>query len=172
MVMDRDIRQRSEHLARALSESGRLLVLAESCTAGLIAASVAAIPGISDHLCGSAVTYRDATKLQWLGVPQTVLESRTAVSPEVARLMVTGVLTTTPEADLAASVTGYLGPDAPSGCDGLVYIAIGERCPETGRITDPLVREIRLATTGRVARQQEAVKVTLDLLTGTVLRPA
>ena len=46
-------------LARQLAETRTRLVLAESCTGGLAAATLAAIPGISHWLCGSAVTYRE-----------------------------------------------------------------------------------------------------------------
>ncbi len=166
--MERKIGARSERLARALANANVRLVLAESCTAGLIAASLGAVPGISNHLCGSMVTYRDATKQQWLGVAQTVLDEHTAVSSQVARLMVTGALVATPEADLAAAVTGHLGPNAPHDQDGLIFAAVGSRCPGTGQIRDAHVREFRLKSHGRNARQAEAVSLVLDLLLQTL----
>jgi PncC family amidohydrolase len=146
----------------------RRLVLAESCTAGLIAACLGTIPGISGCLCGSLVTYRDASKQHWLGVPQSVLDAQTAVSSDVAQLMVTGALTATPEADLAASITGHLGPEAPREQDGLVYAAVAQRCSRTGRIHGLQVSELRLRSDTRCARQQEAAGQVLDLLIAAV----
>jgi nicotinamide mononucleotide (NMN) deamidase PncC len=110
------------------------------------------------------VTYRDATKRKWLGVPDTVLARHTAVSEAVARLMVIGSLAATPEADLAASVTGHLGPDAPPDQDGLVYIGMAERDVTSGLADAAAVRRHRLTSQGRLARQREAVGLTLDLL--------
>jgi nicotinamide-nucleotide amidase len=162
--LERKIGARGERLAKALANANARLVLAESCTAGLIAASLGAVPGISNHLCGSMVTYRDATKQQWLGVAQTVLDEHTAVSAHVARLMATGALVATPEADLAAAVTGHLGPNAPPEQDGLIFVAVGSRCPSTGEIRDEHVQEFRLKSHSRSARQTEAVSLVLDLL--------
>jgi PncC family amidohydrolase len=166
--LEPEIGARSERLARALADANIRLVLAESCTAGLIAASLGAIPGISSNLCGSMVTYRNATKQQWLGVAQTVLDEHTAVSSHVARLMATGALVATPEADLAASVTGHLGPDAPHDQDGLIFAGVGQRCLSTGHIRNMHVHEFRLKSHSRIARQHEAASLVLDLLIDTL----
>lgn len=99
-------------------------VLAESCTAGLIPATLAQIPGASDVLCGSTVVYRNDTKARWLGVSRKTLKDPGAVSAECALEMAQGVLTRTPEADFAVSITGHLGPAAPQGEAGNVFIAL------------------------------------------------
>jgi PncC family amidohydrolase len=151
-------------LARLLAAAGRRLVLAESCTAGLVAASLGRVPGISRHLVGSLVTYRDAAKTSWLGIPPAVLQRHTAVSEAVARLMAGGALAGTPEADLAASVTGHLGPDAPAPQDGIVYVGIAERHPETGEIAVVQVRRCQLNSRLRWPRQREAALCVLALL--------
>lgn len=119
----------ARQLADELHRTRSHIVFAESCTAGLIAAGLARIPGISTYLCGSAVVYRDATKTAWLGVSARVLmdESIGPVSEEVAGAMAAGVLERTEEADLAASVTGHLGPDAPEDLDGILYVALATR---------------------------------------------
>ncbi len=62
------------------------IVCAESCTAGLVSATLAAIPGASKFLCGSAVVYRNATKTNWLHVPAELLDDRLAVM-SVTRLL-------------------------------------------------------------------------------------
>ena len=162
--VDSEVDARCGILAGLLTETGRRLVLAESCTAGLVAASLGRVPGISRHLCGSLVTYREASKTSWLGVPPPVLLRHTAVSEAVARLMASGALTVTPEADLAASVTGHLGPDAPPEQDGLIYVGVAERQPETGEIMVVKVRRCRLVSNSRLPRQREAALCVLALL--------
>ncbi|HET6424444.1 MAG TPA: CinA family protein [Planctomycetaceae bacterium] len=114
-------------LATELREKGLKIVFAESCTAGLASATLARIPGISEQHCGSAVVYRLDTKHEWLGVSRGLLEDPGPVSKEVAEAMATGVLKKTPEADIAAAITGHLGPNAPAGQDGLIWMAVASR---------------------------------------------
>ncbi|WP_437228691.1 CinA family protein [Planctomicrobium sp. SH661] len=105
------------------------LILAESCTGGVVSMALTDVPGISDVYCGSAVTYRNETKAEWLGVSRRDLaDSRIgAVSAQVAEQMCLGALQRTPEAELAASITGHLGPNAPAELDGVVYIGVAFR---------------------------------------------
>jgi len=103
------------------------LVLAESCTGGLVAALLARIPGVSEFLCGSAVVYQVETKAGWLRVPRHLLRDPGPVSGEVASAMASGALRTTPHAEVAASITGHLGPGAPPRQDGLVFMAFAWR---------------------------------------------
>ncbi len=135
------------------------LVLAESCTGGLIAAELAKVPGVSNWLCGSAVTYRSETKIAWLGVDRQLIDRHSAVSTEVAAQMVVGVLRTTPEADVAASITGHFGPQAPAGLDGIVLVAVAFRSD-----SEPSVSRHQLATKTRIERQSEAVNLVLEKL--------
>lgn len=116
-----------QEVAHLLMTQRTRIVFAESCTAGLISAVLARVPGISEFHCGSAVVYRLETKSCWLGVPGPLLIDPGPVSEAVARAMVVGVLDRTPEAMLAAAITGHLGPGAPSEQDGLVYIGLARR---------------------------------------------
>lgn len=150
----------AEQLAQLLSERQARIVFAESCTAGLVSATLARVPGISQWHCGSAVTYRERTKQDWLGISADMIEKYNVVSESVAREMALGVLRITPEADLSASVTGHLGPDAPPELDGVVCIATAWRRGEN--IESPRIRRIRLAEQERLPRQEEA---TLEVLT-------
>ena len=147
-------------LSELLAAIGQRVVFAESCTGGLVAATLAQVPGISEFLCGSAVAYREATKCAWLGLSADDLAKDTAVSEPVARQMVLGVLERTPEADLAASITGHLGPDAPAEVDGVVYIGLARRAG--GKTVLVSVTRHQLAHSGRIARQQEAVGLVLQ----------
>jgi nicotinamide-nucleotide amidase len=153
-----DLTKLAMRLADCLAKQQRRLVLAESCTSGLAAATLGGISGISNHFCGSAVTYRDATKISWLEVEPSTIRSQTAVCADVARMMAAGVLAKTTEADLAASITGHLGPDAPVSMDGLVYVGIADRLSQK-------VFTTKLMTEGRQNRQREA---TLFLLSTTL----
>lgn len=125
-------------LADALQQSNTRIVFAESCTAGLCSATLGSVPGISEHLCGSAVTYRNDTKMQWLGVSRNALSHAGPVSQIVAQQMASGALERTPEADLAVSITGHLGPDAPEDIDGVVFIGVADRGGEPSAIRHQL----------------------------------
>ncbi len=149
----------------ALRRHGKRLVLAESCTGGLVASTLTTIPGISEVFCGSAVTYRNETKAEWLSVSREKLDDPGigAVSEIVAAQMCTGVLAGTPEADIAASITGHLGPDAPPHLDGVVFIGITKKGGATPSI---LFRQLssQLPAEGslRAARRKEAARILLE----------
>ena len=102
-------------------------MFAESCTGGLVSATLTQIPGISSYHCGSAVVYQVETKAEWLGISRDLLDDPGPVSREVAVAMAEGVLQKTPQAGVAASVTGHLGPDAPENQNGLIYVAVTVR---------------------------------------------
>ncbi|MCA9053358.1 MAG: CinA family protein, partial [Planctomycetaceae bacterium] len=106
------------------------------------------IPGASRWFSGSAVVYRNETKSAWLHVdPDQLADPRVGpVSRLTAQSMCAGVLDLTPEADLAASITGHLGPDAPPELDGLVYVGVQRRAPGNEFISAD-VRPLRLAST-------------------------
>jgi PncC family amidohydrolase len=167
-VADSDLHELCAYVAELLADSDRRVVFAESCTAGLVSALLAGIPGISRYLCGSAVTYREDTKTQWLGVSEEVLEEHSAVSEAATASMARGVLANTPEANLAASVTGHLGPDAPVEQDGVVFVAVAMRSFENGNIAISMVNEYRLQADDRLSRQREAVLRVLACLRQTL----
>ncbi len=151
------------NLATGLRENGLKIVFAESCTAGLVSATLARIAGISEHHCGSAVVYRLDTKHRWIDVPEAMLLDPGPVSQVVAEAMARGVLKTTPEADLAAAITGHLGPNAPEGMDGLVWMAVAAR--KSALIQTRLIvlsTACQLGLTLRESRQQAAAEALLQ----------
>lgn len=93
-------------LARA---KGLRIATAESCTGGMVAAALTAIPGASDVVDCGFVTYSNAAKRSMLGVSETALAAHGAVSEPVARAMALGALERS-RADLAVSITGIAGP--------------------------------------------------------------
>ncbi|HRV59364.1 MAG TPA: competence/damage-inducible protein A [Solirubrobacterales bacterium] len=88
---------------------GRRLGLAESCSAGLLAARIADVPGSSDYFAGGVVSYSNEAKRDLLGVDQALLDEFGAVSAEVAEAMATGALDRF-GADVAVAITGIAGP--------------------------------------------------------------
>lgn len=111
-------------LLEACRARGITLVTAESCTGGLVAATLTAVPGASDVFERGFVTYSNAAKSEMLGVPVWLIERHGAVSEDVARAMAGGALTHS-QASLAVAVTGIAGPDGGSAEKpvGLVHFA-------------------------------------------------
>ncbi|WZL74903.1 competence/damage-inducible protein A [Clostridiaceae bacterium 35-E11] len=114
-----------EVVAKKLLEHKLTISLAESCTGGLIAAKLTEMPGISQCLDRSIVTYSNQAKIQELGVKESTLKEKGAVSEETAKEMVLGLKKKT-ESDICLSVTGIAGPGGGTKEKpvGLVYIAI------------------------------------------------
>lgn len=110
-----------------LVESQQRIVFAESCTAGLIAASMGRFPGISQYLAGSAVVYQLETKSGWLKVDEDTLTDPGPVSRVVSEQMAAGVLAVTDHAEVAAAITGHLGPEAPPELDGVAWTTVAVR---------------------------------------------
>ena len=93
----------------ALRARGEMLATAESCTGGLIAATLTEVPGSSDVVDRGFVTYSNAAKREMLGVLAATLDAHGAVSEAVAAEMAQGALTRSGAA-VAVAVTGIAGP--------------------------------------------------------------
>lgn len=117
-----------ETLSIKLEMLSLMLVTAESCTGGMIAAAMTERAGSSKVFERGFVTYSNNAKMESLGVEKETLTAHGAVSPQVALEMTKGALVHS-RAEIAVSVTGIAGPDG--GSDekpvGLVYIAYGEK---------------------------------------------
>ena len=87
----------------------RIIVGAESCTGGLIAAVLTSVSGSSTWVDRGFVTYSNEAKMQMLGVSPATFDVFGAVSVETAREMATGALNAS-RATMAYSVTGVAGP--------------------------------------------------------------
>src|SRR5438067_3060108 len=99
----------AEALLALCRAHGATVATAESCTGGLIAATLTAIAGSSDVFDRGFVTYSNAAKTEMLGVPPELIASVGAVSEAVAARMAEGALARS-AADIAVSVTGVAGP--------------------------------------------------------------
>jgi nicotinamide-nucleotide amidase len=103
----------------------RTIALAESCTAGLVAARLTELPGASTYLRGGFVVYSNEAKVSLVAVPAALIEEHGAVSEEVAVAMAEGARSAL-DADVGVGVTGIAGPgggteDKPV---GLVWCAV------------------------------------------------
>lgn len=123
-MFDDSLTRRAALVLTRCRRAGISLVTAESCTGGLIAACLTEVPGSSDVVERGFVTYSNEAKHQVLGVPLDLVQTKGAVSPEVAEAMVVGALAQSP-ARLGISVTGIAGPGGatPSKPVGLVYLS-------------------------------------------------
>jgi len=108
----------------ACRKHGIMIVTAESCTGGLIAAALTDIAGSSDVVDRGFVTYSNEAKNEMIGIPMGLIKSVGAVSKEVAVAMAEGALANS-RAGISIAVTGIAGPGGGSAEKpvGLVHIA-------------------------------------------------
>jgi competence/damage-inducible protein CinA-like protein len=105
---------------------GRKLGLAESCSAGLLAARITNPPGASAYFAGGVVAYSNEAKAELLGVDPGLIETHGAVSPEVAAAMSAGALERF-GADVAVAITGIAGPEGGSERKPVGYVCFHAR---------------------------------------------
>jgi nicotinamide-nucleotide amidase len=114
-----------EEVVRRLTELGRTLAVAESCTGGFVSHRITNVPGASAVLLAAYVTYANSAKVRTLGVDPVLIEKAGAVSAEVAAAMAEGARRTA-GADYALSLTGIAGPGGgtPEKPVGTVFMAL------------------------------------------------
>ena len=118
---------------------GRRLGLAESCSGGMLAARITAVPGASEYFMGSVVSYSNEAKAELLGVDPELIEAKGAVSPEVAEAMAIGALERF-GADVAVSITGIAGPGGGTEEKPVGYVCFNARLADgTAMARDPVI---------------------------------
>ena len=113
------------NLQQLCIEKGVSVVVAESCTAGLIASKLTTLPGSSSYFNGGVIAYHNKIKTKILGVSQSIIDEKTEVSSEVVNQMAKSVLEKF-DANFAIATTGYAGPSGGTNKNpiGTVFIAI------------------------------------------------
>ncbi len=141
-----------------LTESGRTLAVAESCTGGLVGHRLTQVPGSSAAFLGGVIAYDDAVKQSLLGVPAEVLEREGAVSEAAALAMAAGVRRLL-RAKVSVAVTGIAGPtgDSTDKPLGLTYVALSAK-------PDVSVCERHLWQGDRQANKESSATAALSLL--------
>ncbi|SRR6266540_3656016 len=158
-MADAELDERARVLLDLCRGKKLTIAAAESCTGGLVAATLTEIPGSSDVFERGFVTYSNAAKEAMLGVPASTLERFGAVSRETVEAMAQGALARSP-AELAVSVTGIAGPGGatPGKPVGLVHFAAAAR---GGRSTH---QECRFGDIGRAPVRRLSVLQALAML--------
>jgi nicotinamide-nucleotide amidase len=127
-----------EQVAELLVDDHRV-GLAESCTAGLLAARLTEPPGASKYLAGGIVAYSNDAKIELLDVPAAMIEDHGAVSPEVAEAMADGALKRF-NADLGIGITGIAGPEGGTEEKPVGYVCICVKAADGSKIArDPVL---------------------------------
>ncbi len=109
-ILPAQLIDRAREVLEANRLRGKRIVVAESCTGGLISGALTEISGSSDVFQAGYVTYSNESKMAMLGVSQDVLETFGAVSIAVAWGMAQGALARS-GADVAVAITGIAGSD-------------------------------------------------------------
>jgi nicotinamide-nucleotide amidase len=127
LIYGRDDETLEQALGKGLVARGLTLAVAESCTGGLLAERISAVPGASRYFRGGVVAYANDAKRELLGVPEALLAAHGAVSAPVARAMAEGARRRF-GADLAVSTTGISGPDGGTAEKpvGLVFVGFAD----------------------------------------------
>ncbi|GIW81236.1 MAG: CinA-like protein [Gemmatales bacterium] len=110
---------------RLLTEKHMTLAVAEGVTGGILSQRLTHVPGASVCFLGGIVAYDNRVKVEWLSVPQQMIDDHGAVSAEVAKRMAIGCRSRL-RTDLAVSTVGIAGPHGAT-CDkpvGLVFVAL------------------------------------------------
>ena len=141
---------------------GRRIAVAESCTGGLVAAAITEIPGSSEVLESSFVTYSNSAKQQVLKVSDDVLDTFGAVSIATAWRMAQGLLEQS-EADVGVAITGIAGPGGGSAKKpvGTVVFARAERDADPSNVVADLKE---FGDLGRGGIRLQAALCALELL--------
>lgn len=114
-----------EAVVSLLSKNGLTLTTAESCTGGLVSATIVNVAGASEVFRGGYITYTNKLKRNLIGVKKSTLEKYGAVSEETVYEMAIGAREDA-KADVAVAISGIAGPGggSPEKPVGLVYIAV------------------------------------------------
>ncbi|SIS74939.1 CinA family protein [Phaeovulum vinaykumarii] len=158
-----DLAERAEAVIAAARAQGVWIVTAESCTGGLLAASLTEIAGASRVVEGGVVSYSNGVKRAVLGVSARSLQGFGAVSEPVAREMAKGALAMAehaataenagPRARLAIAITGIAGPG------GSEFKPEGRVCFALAQMQPGHAPEIRAETVEFGARGRGAVRL-------------
>ena len=158
-MSDKELAERSVALLDLCKQKKLTLATAESCTGGLLAATLTEIAGSSMVVDRGFVTYTNAAKQQMLGVTPNTIDVYGAVSKECAEEMAKGALAHA-QVDLAISITGIAGPTGavPGKPIGLVHFAAASH---SGRL---IHRDCKFGDIGRVNVRRASVVEALAML--------
>src|SRR5215813_13817547 len=158
-MADEELRLAAVALLELCKGKKLTLATAESCTGGLVAATLSEISGSSLVLDRGFVAYSNKAKQQMLGVTAATIDVYGAVSRECAEEMAKGALAHA-SVDLAVSITGIAGPTGavPGKPIGLVFFCAASR---NGRV---IAHDRKYGDIGRSKVREESVLQALFML--------
>jgi nicotinamide-nucleotide amidase len=158
-MIDDEMRTAAIALLDLCKKKKLTVATAESCTGGLVAATLSEISGSSAVLDRGFVTYSNEAKQQMLGVTPATIDVYGAVSKQCADEMAKGALAHAP-VDLAVSITGIAGPTGatPGKPIGLVYFCAASRSGRT------IAHDRKFGDIGRENVRRESVMQALTML--------
>lgn len=156
-IFSRDGSPLHDVVARLLTVNNATIAAAESCTGGLFAERLTSIAGSSTYFLGGVVCYSNDMKTAWADVPKELIETKGAVSPEVAVALAEGIRRRV-GSTLGVGITGIAGPAGGSEEKpvGTVHIALASAAE-----TKP--RALRLPGDREMVRLQ-ATQAALDMV--------
>jgi len=140
--------------------AGRKIVLAESCTGGLVAAALTEIAGSSAVLDRGFVTYSNASKQAELDVSQDIIDAFGAVSIACAFAMAQGALKQS-NADVAVAISGIAGPDGGTDMKPVGTVVFGKAMRGED---EPIADERLFEGEDRAGVRRQATLCALELL--------
>ncbi|WP_448585719.1 CinA family protein [Thermaurantiacus sp.] len=167
-MFDPEVRALAERVVSENRAAGRRIATAESCTGGLVAAAITAVPGASDVFDRGFVTYSDEAKVAMLDVSEEILATLGAVSEATAWAMAQGAIEKS-SADVAVSISGIAGPGGGTEKKpvGMVVFARAERGKDGRPPSDeaPALADVhQMGDLGRDEIRRQAVLIALRLL--------
>jgi nicotinamide-nucleotide amidase len=108
-IFSQDGSSMEEVVAGLLMRNSSTISTAESCTGGLLAQRLTSIAGSSSYFLGGVVSYRNELKTTWADVPPELIQSKGAVSSEVATALAEGIRRHV-GSTLGVGITGIAGP--------------------------------------------------------------
>ena len=156
-IYSKDGSSMEEVIAQLLRTNQATISAAESCTGGLLAERLTSIAGSSSYFLGGVVCYSNNLKTSWAGVPAELIQSKGAVSSEVAKALADGIRRSV-GSTLGVGITGIAGPAGGSEEKpvGTVHIALSH----VGGVKE---RGVRFPG-GREAVRWHASQLALDMV--------
>jgi nicotinamide-nucleotide amidase len=154
-VLPNEVEEATRRLLFKACERELTLATAESCTGGMLASLLTDVRGFAHAFDRGFVTYSEEAKCDMLGISAELMETKGAVSKEVAVAMAEGALARS-NANIALAVTGFADKGEEP---GLIHFA----CARAGRKTAH--REEHFGPIGRGATRIESLRVAIEMMT-------
>lgn len=160
-VLPQEIADLAARVIEANQAAGRTVVLAESCTGGLVASALTEIPGSSAVLDRGFVTYSNEAKMESLDVSGDIIETFGAVSIACVWAMAQGALKHS-NADVAVAISGVAGPGGGTALKPVGTVVFARALRDSKAEPEGELRQLDGANRAEIRRQ--ATLVALELL--------